>query len=604
MTTPPTAGAGRARAGSLRAMVAAVVNDPARVSGEQRKAVEEKGNFLLEAGPGSGKTRTVGLRLAWAAVDGSGRRVAALSHTNVAVREIRQAAAQAGVPVGPPHLVTTLHTFLLRFVFFPFGHLVMGCASPPRVVDEATVPGRLGDWSVTLPRRRWDAKPRNAKLWEFEFRADGRIAYRPRAHARAPDLDMADPGTVAFLEDAARQKRSMARQGLASTGDAVYYAMRVLEERPDLAAAVASRFHEIIVDEVQDTSDVQLRCLELLWDTGRLRSLVLAGDFDQAIYGFAGADPELPRALAVKANLGVIRLTTNFRSSPVICSTLPRFSSSKRPCHPPEWLQDTGTAPELYFYDPGDREELVERFLCRLKELGILPEQARILTRERAAAERFNGLQEVTCQPAVRRLGQVRAGIDRHGLPTPEAVEDLERLLAAFAWEQDPYSLDRARRDALRRHAWRLALDLPALDLPLSDWVRQARAAFQAALGQLTGQPAIRPSDRIRKLREAGTRTAREVFGGAARPDRPLAQHIHTVKGESYDAVLVVAEPPRGGRDEARAWLGLDGGSRGEEPRVLYVALTRARRYLALALPEGCSPETVDAAIEKGFVPW
>jgi hypothetical protein len=117
-----------------RERMQALLDDPARVSDEQRAVVLAEGDAFALACPGSGKTRVVGLRVAWASVDGSGRRVAATSYTNVAVEEIRRAAAEAGVALGPEHFVGTLHSFLLRYVIYPFGHLEMDCETTPRIV--------------------------------------------------------------------------------------------------------------------------------------------------------------------------------------------------------------------------------------------------------------------------------------------------------------------------------------------------------------------------------------------------------------------------------------------------------------------------------------
>lgn len=112
------------------------LEDPDQVSPEQRAAIESEGDFLLVACPGSGKTRTAGLRAAWWGLAEPPRTMAVTSYTNVAVDAIRAAAASAGLTMGEPHFCGTLHSLLLRFAFYPFGHLVMGCAETPRVVPD------------------------------------------------------------------------------------------------------------------------------------------------------------------------------------------------------------------------------------------------------------------------------------------------------------------------------------------------------------------------------------------------------------------------------------------------------------------------------------
>jgi hypothetical protein len=61
---------------ALRERVLTLLDDEDRVSVEQRAVVMAERDIFALACPGSGKTRTVGLRLAWASVDGSSRRIA------------------------------------------------------------------------------------------------------------------------------------------------------------------------------------------------------------------------------------------------------------------------------------------------------------------------------------------------------------------------------------------------------------------------------------------------------------------------------------------------------------------------------------------------
>jgi ATP-dependent DNA helicase UvrD/PcrA len=93
--------------------------------------------------------------------------------------------------------------------------------------------------------------------------------------------------------------------GLVNYDDALYWSYRVLNDHPDLADAVVRRFDEILIDEAQDCSPLQVACLRALVEAG-LTSLVLVGDFDQSIYGFQGAAPQLCESLAEDAISGNI----------------------------------------------------------------------------------------------------------------------------------------------------------------------------------------------------------------------------------------------------------------------------------------------------------
>ncbi len=110
-------------------------------------------------------------------------------------------------------------------------------------------------------------------------------------HAAPNSYPWVDPGEVTRRHAArARQlKCAHARAGFVSQSDVLYWSLEILRGYPRLARALAGRFDELIVDEAQDTSDVQLACLELLHSTGRLRSLMVVADLEQSIYAFHGA---------------------------------------------------------------------------------------------------------------------------------------------------------------------------------------------------------------------------------------------------------------------------------------------------------------------------
>ncbi len=585
MRRPPTA----------RVRVAALLDDEARVTSAQRAVVLHEGNFLLEACPGSGKTRTIGLRIARISVDGSGRTAAAVSYTNVAVDEIRDAAFQAGAPIAEPHFVGTLHRLFLRYVFYPFGSLAMGCVGPPRLQRESyrrseTDEVRLRGQQVGVGISR------------FEFRADGRLVVPEGKLPRGmtiPAEEVARRGQ----RDALERKRKLAAQGLATQADAMYYVQQVLEQHPSIASAVAARFDELIVDEAQDTNDIQLRCLELLHATGKLGSLVLVGDFDQAIYSFSWADPSKCRQFAETCGIQTLRLTENFRSSQAICDVTYRFSSRPSPDVARGPYRDSPVVPELLRYAPQSLTNLVELYRNRLKTLAIELEAARILVRTTRLADAFNGRGETEDARAVRVLGAAAAMLEAGLQLNLTTVETVEHLLTTLAWEESTHrALSLDQRQALRDQTVTLLSQLPPLDQPINDWIAATRTAVSSVLTKLSSQPAIMPGQRLRAVAANDPRTAYQAFGSNL-PGSLEAKLIHKAKGESYDAVLLVAARPFRGRDQARTWVAAATDNQSaEEIRIAYVALTRARRYLAVALPTSCPEQVVDLYIERGFM--
>lgn len=114
--------------------------DSSAFTPEQRAVCYQDGSFVVRACPGSGKTRTTATRFAWKIANWRNRHsgVAALSFTNVAWKEISQQLVNLGLQGCPswPHFLGTIDAFVNRYVFLPFGHIVMGCKSRPEIVHE------------------------------------------------------------------------------------------------------------------------------------------------------------------------------------------------------------------------------------------------------------------------------------------------------------------------------------------------------------------------------------------------------------------------------------------------------------------------------------
>lgn len=580
---------------SARDRVAAFIADDTKVSPAQRAAVEHPGNLFLDACPGGGKTRTIGVRAAWAAVDGTRRIVAATSYTNTAVREIQRAAVLAGSPIAAPHFVGTLHSFLLRYVFHPFGHLAMKCEPPARMIFGDF--HRPHDPHAYLEFENKRPKPPGIPVWDYDFRADGTIAIKTLPYTVTLDADEVIRRTGAYVVE---QKRELAAKGIASPSDAMYYALEVLRQQPAICDAVASRFDEVIVDEVQDTTAVQLACLRELHASGHLKSLVLAGDLEQAIYEWAGSRPEDLERFVAERGLETLRLEENFRSSQRLCDVAFRFSRRAGPDVAVGEHRDLQHLPELYLYD--DVQDAVTYFERRLEELGIDANRARVLCRSTGLQERLRDVKALEMNRTIRLLGRaaVPPAADRPAAINRHTVEELERLFKSLVWKVPPVNLTFEERLALRDALMHVLELLPDVNLDLADWIPQARSAVKTGLAVFEPLE-VQPGTRIKVMPKMKGVKAVDAFGRPSEnPFEPLT--VHTVKGETHDAVLLV-----GGRtknhDHGAQWLKSATASDGrEEVRIAYVALTRAAKFVVVALPADTESVHVDEYIHRGFI--
>lgn len=108
------------------------------------------------------------------------------------------------------------------------------------------------------------------------------------------------------------------KQGLLDFNDLLSKAVKLLEINSMVRETYRMRFRAMLVDEFQDTNDIQYKWLDLLRNPEKM-FVMAVGDDDQSIYGFRGANPRnMQRFIKEIACNNVIRLEQNYRSLPHI----------------------------------------------------------------------------------------------------------------------------------------------------------------------------------------------------------------------------------------------------------------------------------------------
>jgi len=276
---------------------------------EQRAAVHDPGNVCVLSCPGSGKTRTVVAKLTRCIdeVRGTTRRVACITHTNAAADEILARVRDLSSNEDQLYFdVATIHSFALRHLLTPFGHLL------PEFQDQMR---------LLVP----EEAEYLAKITEFVegYGLDRNAPHEFEQIQRGPDGAL---GRLEAIPEYVQRRwcEWLDQNAMTTLGDIVFHAGRLIA-MPHIASAIASRFAWILVDEFQDSSPGQTSLIAHIHAFQRTRFFCV-GDPFQAIYGFAGATPDaLARFAAdIQANTNY-RLTGNFRSSAEICALADRL---------------------------------------------------------------------------------------------------------------------------------------------------------------------------------------------------------------------------------------------------------------------------------------
>lgn len=259
---------------------------------------------LILAGAGSGKTRVLTTRIAWLLKTGqvSTNSILAVTFTNKAAKEMT---ARLGtmVPVNLRGLwIGTFHGLCNRLL-----RLHWQDAALPQTFNILDAQDQLSAVKRLMKTTNVDTErypPKSLVNFINSAKEKGLRAGEVHAH---DDYEMQMASLYQLYEDQCQH------EGVVDFAELLLRSCELLERNQPLREHYQNRFQHILVDEFQDTNDLQYRWLKLL--AGRKTAVFAVGDDDQSIYAFRGANvgnmQSFQREFQVQ---NLIRLEQNYRS--------------------------------------------------------------------------------------------------------------------------------------------------------------------------------------------------------------------------------------------------------------------------------------------------
>ncbi len=541
--------------------------DPERIlaglNDAQREAVTTvSGPLAIVAGAGSGKTRVVSHRAAYAVATGvvPERQILLVTFTEKAASEMAERVRGLGLA---RVTARTFHSAALAQLrhFWPTRH--EGAPLPEVMADK---------WRIVSPLARalpggYRFTPSKDLMDEIEWAKSRRLTpptYEPGSGDRQPPIPM-----NLFVRLFRDYERGKGRRGLIDFDDILGLTVDLLEADGQAAQTVRSRYSWFTVDEYQDTTPLQARLLEL-W-LGDRRDLCVVGDEDQTIYTFAGATPEHLRGFTARhPGARVIDLLENYRSSPQVLSLANRL------------LASAGVAKRLVATVPDGPDPTIRTATDGEAEVAFIVERALELLAHGVPAREIAVLVRLNAQVESFEAAFTRAGIP-YRVRGQRFFERREVRTAVRALERLPEELVGESLVAAAREAWRDQLGFDPDEEPEGREARERHAALSTLLAIVTelagpvagGSPGGEGRDAV--LAELAGRAEGEAQGDA---DGVELLTLHRAKGLEWDAVFIPSLE-EGLLPVSQA--GDDEDALAEERRLLYVGITRARRHLALS---------------------
>ena len=310
----------------------------------QRKAAETiSGPVLILAGAGTGKTRVITTRICHLLRKGvRPDAILAVTFTNKAANEMRERVGQL-IAKDKAKLLTisTFHSLCVRILRRDIERL--GYKRNFTIYTQ-------GEQTGLIRRIMVKCAARGEKL-------DADVVIGLISRQRNKGIP-ADPDPEALVNQVAREyQRQMKLLNAVDFDDLLLLAERLLREFPEVSSAWQARYDHVMVDEFQDTNRLQMELLRRL--VGPHRNICVVGDDDQSIYGWRGA--EISNILEFErffANPTVVTLEENYRSTNPILNTANGVIRNNRDRRPKRlWSGKQGAEPVRLIAMPGDKEE-------------------------------------------------------------------------------------------------------------------------------------------------------------------------------------------------------------------------------------------------------
>jgi len=570
---------------------------------QQKSAVTHiDGALLILAGAGSGKTKTITTRLAYLLSLGiDPANTLTLTFTNKAASEMRERALKMiqNTNVHPP-LLSTFHKFGLMFLKL-YIHLI-GRKNTFVIIDSDDQKKILKSISTDLPMSfvsKEISKYKNSFLNAEEVFALAKDqTYKKLAH----------------IYD--KYQKYLVENNLVDFDDLLLITYSILNENDDLCSEISQKYQYIMVDEYQDTNEIQLLLLKKLCKTHN--NICVVGDDDQSIYGFRGANHKNILNFEKDFNAKVIKLETNYRSTNQIlnaANTLISFNKHRYNKKLKSALGDGKEVELLRSYNEMAEAETIAKRVKNLIDSGVNPKEIAILYRINALSR--------SIEDGLRSYGITYKLVGGMRFYEREEIKDLISYLRVFVNPNDDYSFKRIVNKPKRGIGKTTVLKLEEAkgDRSFLEYIKNEDLSFLSKKAQktlkdfaktvefLSSLPIEELPEAIEKTLELSSsykdedkrRNVEEFYGMMhERSDLSLREFlnelslesdqdkitdetinvmtIHASKGLEFEHLFVI------GMEEG--FFPLNEADIEEERRLAYVAITRAKKELTLSYVE------------------
>lgn len=387
-----------------------ITREDFRISEEQQEVIDAReGVFCVDAGPGSGKTFSVSMRIADMIAEGEKpESFLCLSFSNAAVSVMQERVKWFvndvfGLDTDVSKMsIATFHGLANEIV--QKYHALLGFTEKPTLIDDVEAIDLVReaiDWSDPIegfdylnPLMRFGTGGVIPNLYRLftEIKAFNLKREDFDEFIKKKGKDSGEKIWEAFI----RYRRLMKEKNYIDYNDMEILVEKIIENNPELITKLYNYKH-IIIDEFQDSNDFQMLLVRTLSLAPSHKSLMVIGDEAQAIYGFRGTSPENFINFGSRMDLrGVsyLNLTINRRSTPEIVHLSNQIISLAGDGHKVMRSGNSrGGLPVFMDFDKESKElPWVAEQIGSLVKRGVKPSDIAFIAHKKSTLTRLQGL--------------------------------------------------------------------------------------------------------------------------------------------------------------------------------------------------------------------
>jgi DNA helicase-2/ATP-dependent DNA helicase PcrA len=324
------------------------------------------GSLLILAGAGSGKTKTITARLAYLLSLGiDPKSTLTLTFTNKAASEMKERALSL-IDAPYPPLLSTFHKFGLLFLKMNIHLLnrknrfvIIDTDDKKRIIKNISKDIHQNIVAKEISRYKNNFLTPNDIFTLAKDNESKKLAHIYEEY-------------IKYLD----------KNNLVDFDDLLLLTYKILDEFEDIAKSYSQKYQYIMVDEYQDTNDIQLKILKKLCTTHN--NICVVGDDDQSIYGFRGANIKNILEFQKQFNSKIIKLEQNYRSTPEILEVANKLISFNKNRHSKILKPTLKNYKQVEVIENYNEMAEAQMLATRIKELiskGVNPDNIAILYR-------------------------------------------------------------------------------------------------------------------------------------------------------------------------------------------------------------------------------